>query len=394
MSFCYAVIGSGRQGVAAAYDLAKFGNAEEIIMIDLNKSKAKMAARHINKLLGREVARSEKVIISETNEGFIGPLGQLLIGTKLFVSAVPFQFNLDLMCLAVRLGVNMVDLGGHTWTTRQQLASYPMSAKSGVTIVPDCGMGPGMNISLALYAMSLLDVPKEVLIWDGGLPQNPKPPLNYMSTFHIDGLLNEYSGNASFIRNGEIVEVPALSGLELINFGPQIGILEAFVTSGGLSASPWTLKGKLQRLENRTLRYPGHYKYFKVLSDLGFLDRDKIVGSWGTAKRPYDTLKQMLVEMLPRDEEDICIMRVRCAGEKDGRSAYVVIELIDRFDPVTGFTAMQRLTGWHASIVGQMAVAGVLPSGAVPVEMVPGSAVVAEARKRGFVITEEVRYDA
>src|SRR3989344_6407432 len=252
MSFCYAVIGSGRQGVAAGYDLAKFGDAEEVIMVDLNKSRAKMAARRINKLLGREVARSEKAIISETDDGFIGPLGQLLIGTKLFVSAVPFQFNLDLMRLAVRSGVNMVDLGGHTWTTRQQLASYPMSAKSGVTIVPDCGMGPGMNISLALYAMSLLDVPKEVLIWDGGLPQNPKPPLNYFCSFSEDGLLNEYSGKASFIRNGKVVEVPALSDLELVDFGPQIGMLEAFVTSGGLSTAPWTFQDKLQRLENKT----------------------------------------------------------------------------------------------------------------------------------------------
>ena len=237
-------------------------------------------------------------------------------------------------------------------------------------------MGPGMNISLALYAMSLLDTPKEVFIWDGGLPQDPKPPLNYFSSFDINGLLNEYSGKASFIRNGDVVEVSALSELELIDFGSQIGMLEAFVTSGGLSTAPWTFRNKLQRLENKTLRYPGHCNYFKVLNDLGFLDRDLVVGERDGAARPYDILRRILKLHLSSGDKDICVMRVQCTGEKNSKPAQAIVELVDYFDPSTGFTAMQRLTGWHASIVGQMAAAGMLPSGVVPIEMVPGPAVV------------------
>ena len=391
MGYCYAVIGSGRQGIAAGYDLAKFGNAKRISMIDLDKMKAQTAASQINKLVGKDVAFGYYGDVRE-----LGRFELMLVGflreVSLLVSAVPYRYNLDLTRLAVKWDINMVDLGGHTWTTKQQLALYPMSDKPGVTIVPDCGMGPGMNISLALYAMSLLDASNEVLIWDGGLPQNPKPPLNYFFSFDVDGLLNEYSGKASFIRNGDVVEVPALSELELIDFGPQIGMLEAFVTSGGLSTAPWTFKDKLQRLENKTLRYPGHCNYFKVLNDLGFLDHNKIFKEWDKVVKPYDVLRQVLKLHLPSEGKDVCVMRVRCVGEKNGKPAQAIVELVDYFDPLTGFTAMQRLTGWHASIVGQMAVAGMLRSGAVPIEMVPGPTVVAEARKRGFVITEKVSY--
>jgi len=385
----YAVIGSGRQGVAAGYDLARFGSAEKVLMIDDVESQARNSAEKINNLLGTTVACPHKIDI----RGQKKQLEELLKGVILFISTVPYQHNFNLTLFAVHLGVNMVDLGGHTWTTRQQLSFCPMSDKPGVTVVPDCGMGPGMNISLALYAISLLDTPREVLIWDGGLPQNPKPPLNYFCSFSEDGLLNEYSGKASFIRNGKVVEVPALSDLELVDFGPQIGMLEAFVTSGGLSTAPWTFQGKLQRLENKTLRYLGHCNYFKVLNDLGFLDKNRrVIGELRRAVRPYDVLRQVLMSHLPSRGEDVCVVRVKCSGDKDGKPAQAVVELIDYFDPSTGFTAMQRLTGWHASIVGQMAVAGLLPSGAVPVEMVPGPAVVAEARKRGFIITEKIEF--
>ena len=379
----YAVIGSGRQGIAAGYDLAKFGNAEEVLMIDQNFVNAERAAAQINGLLGVQIASAHCHNLKNFDT-----LSFLLGGVSLFVSAVPYHYNHILTHFAMRLGINMVDLGGHTWTTKQQLASYPMSkvSDSCPTIVPDCGMGPGMNISLALYSMSLLDESKIVQIWDGGLPQDPQPPLNYFCSFSVEGLLNEYSGNAFFIRNGKVVEVPALSDLEGVTFG-EVGVLEAFVTSGGLSTMPWTFEGKLQRLENKTVRYPGHCNYFNALKDLGFLDRNNSVSIQhkGTPTL-YEVLREILKDRLPSAGKDVCVMRVKCTGKKDGRLAEAVVELVDRFDPVTGFTAMQRLTGWHASMVGQMAAAGELPSGAVPVEMVSGQRIVEEARRRGFTI--------
>lgn len=88
---------------------------------------------------------------------------------------------------------------------------------------------------------------------------------------------------------------------------------------------------------------------------------------------------------------DICVMRVTGRGDLAGQPSEVTVELIDRYDDATGFTAMQRLTGWHAAIVLGLAVRGQLTPGVRSVESIPGSLVVSEGRKRGWVFNESIR---
>jgi lysine 6-dehydrogenase len=239
MSFRYAVIGAGRMGLAAGYDLAKFGEAEEVKFIDIDLETVQAAAKRVNELLGSQVAEGHEVDINNIEQ-----LRSVLSGATSIISAVPYSHNLSLTDLALELGTNMVDLGGHTGIVKKQLEKNDKAKAKGITIIPDCGMGPGLNISLALYAMSLLDEPREVYIYDGGLPQKPVPPWNYVLTFNIGGLTNEYYGNAHFIRDGKVTEVPCFEGYEQLEF--PIGKLEAFVTSGGLSTMPWTFEDKRQ----------------------------------------------------------------------------------------------------------------------------------------------------
>ncbi len=385
MSFRYAVIGAGRMGLAAGYDLAKFGDAEEVRLIDIDLEAAETAADKVNELLDSQIVAAQKVDIAD-----IGQLSSILTGVTSIISAVPYSYNLSLTDLALGLGANMVDLGGNTDLVRQQLAKTEDAKTKEVTIVPDCGMGPGMNISLALYAMSLLDEPREVYIYDGGLPQNPEPPWNYVLTFNIGGLTNEYYGNANFIRDGKVTEVPCFEGYEQLEF--PIGTLEAFVTSGGLSTMPWTFEGILERLENKTLRYPGHCAQFKEFSDAGLFELEPVkIGDREII--PRELFHEFIEPQLRRsDVHDVCIIRIKCVGVKDGKPAEAVVELVDRFAPSTGFTAMQRLTGWHASIVAILAAKGKLEPGAVPIELaVPGNVIVNEVRKRGFVIDENTK---
>jgi lysine 6-dehydrogenase len=284
----------------------------------------------------------------------------------------------------------MTDLGGNTDIVKKQLEKNNEAIKKGITIVPDCGMGPGMNISLAVYAMSLLDEPWEVYIYDGGLPQKPEPPWNYVLTFNIGGLTNEYFGNANFIRDGKVTEVPCFEGYEKVE--SPIGTLEAFVTSGGLSTMPWTFKNKLVTLENKTLRYPGHCSQFKAFSDAGMFEPEPVkVGDQEII--PRDLFHKLIEPQLRKPEEhDVCIIQVKCIGTKNGKPAEAVVNLIDEFDTSTGFTAMQRLTGWHASIVAILAAKGKLGPGAIPIELaVPGRVIVDKARKRGIIITSKIR---
>lgn len=386
MGHRYAIVGTGRQGIASAYDFGKFGDADEIILIDIDLGAAEEAAAKINKLLGKPVARAVEADASDT-----AALEKILKGVDAFISGVHFPSNPGLTRLAIKLGANMCDFGGNTDVVREQMKLDAEARSAGVTVVPDCGMGPGLNISLAVYAMELLDEPREALIWDGGLPQDPKPPWNYALTFNIGGLTNEYYGSAYFLEGGKVTEFKALSGYETVDFPEPIGQLEAFVTSGGLSTSPWTFEGKIDRLENRTLRYPGHLEKLQAFDQLGLFEEEPIeVGRNKVV--PRDVLHALLEPQITgTDIRDICIMRVQSRGKKDGREATATIELIDRYNEETGLSAMQRLTGWHASIIAILAARGDVKKGVIPVELaVTGHKIVEEARLRGFDIKDSI----
>jgi lysine 6-dehydrogenase len=383
----YVVIGAGRQGVAAAYDLAVFGRADEIVLLDIDGQVAESGATRLNTLLGRSIARGAAV-----DAGDLRAVGPHLDGATGCISSVHFTFNLAITRLAIEKRVNLVDFGGNTGVVRQQLALDPEARAAGVAVVPDCGMGPGLNISLGTYVMQLVEEPREVLIWDGGLPQDPQPPWNYACAFALGGLTNEYDGDAFFLRDGKVTPVPAFTGYELLDFPQPLGRLEAFVTSGGLSTSPWTLEGKLQRLENKTLRYPGHVAQFKAFSDLGLLGLEPIAVG-GQQVIPRDVFHALLTPQIQREDfKDVCVMRVVGRGRTGGRDAEATVELVDRYDEKTGFTAMQRLTGWHASIMLIAAIDRKVRQGVVSVETaIPGKTVVDECRRRGFAIEETVR---
>lgn len=387
MAHKYVVLGAGRQGLAAAYDLAVFGQADQIALLDIDLNAARSGSERLNRLLGKTIAAP-----FQADAGKTGTVAPHLDGAAGLVSSAHYAFNLDLSRLAVSKKVHMVDFGGHTGVVRDQLTLDAEAAAAGVTVVPDCGMGPGLNVSLGTYVMSLVEECDEVLIWDGGLPQHPKEPWNYESTFSLAGLTNEYDGNAFFIRDGKVTPVPCFSGYEVLDFPEPIGRLEAFVTSGGLSTSPWTFEGKLKRLENKTLRYVGHWAQFKAFSDLGLLRLDPIEVR-GRQVVPRDVFHALLEPQICRDVvKDICVMRVKGIGRTRGKPAEAVTEVVDRYDETTGFTAMQRLTGWHGSILLIAAVNRMVRRGAVPVELsLPGRTIVEEFRRRGVAITEDVR---
>ena len=383
MSHQYAILGSGRQGTAAAYDLATYGDADSIVLGDLNRNVAQSATRRVNSLIGENIAEAKQVNVTKFESVL-----RFLKDKDVLLSAVPYSFNFNLTRLAVKAKVSMVDLGGHTDIVRKQLKFDTRAKKADITIVPDCGMGPGANITLAVYAIRKLDKVNEVRIYDGGLPMHPRPPWYYSLFFHIGGLTNEYTGSATFLREGKRVEVPALTEPEDISI-QSLGKLEARVTTGGLSTMPWTYEGKLQVLENKTLRYPGHWERIKAFSDLGLFS-DKAVRVNGRNVVPRNVFHTLFEpQIFNPNAQDIAVIHVVAKGYKGGRPATVVVELMDYYDKSTGFLAMERITGGHAAIVAALIAQGTIPSGAHPVEnAIPPDEYVREVRNRGIIVKE------
>ncbi len=382
MSYRYAILGAGRQGVSAAYDLARFGDAEEIVLYDLSWSGASSGAAKINQLIGREVAKGQFLDVRDGQE-----VRKAFFGIHSAISAVPYLYNLTLTEAAVDTGTNLCDLGGHTETSREILVLAEAAREKNVTIIPDCGMAPGLNINLGIHAMSFIEEPEELYIWDGGLPQNPVPPWNYVSTFHINGLTNEYHANANFIRDGKVTSVPCLTEIEALVFDSPLGTLEAAVTSGGLSTAPWDLKGKLKKLENKTLRYPGHWQTFEAYKRLGLFELET-VNMGETKVVPREFFHTLLEPKITgKKVRDIGIIRTKCSGLNNGTTASCTVELVDTFDDRTGFTAMEKLTGWHISLVAQLAAKGELPPGPLTVDkVIEGKALIEECDRRGWTL--------
>jgi lysine 6-dehydrogenase len=385
MGFQYAVLGAGRQGTACAYDLIKFGEADRVLLADQSLAVAQAAASRVNGLLNSDVAQGIELDVTDEENRVMA-----LAGLDVVVSAVPYFFNLELSQVAIQAGVSLCDLGGNTDLVRQQLALDPQAREAGVTIIPDCGQVPGMGTTLMVHAMGLLDEAEEVLMWDGGLPQNPRPPYDYLLTFNVAGLVNEYAEPPIFLRDGKLTEVAPMSELEEVDF-PPLGRLEAFVTGGGVSTLPWTFEGRLKTLQNKTLRYPGHYAKMHTFYELGLWRDDELLinSQWVRPRDVFETLLEPLVTF-PGDK-DVCAIRIRATGRKDSRPAAVTLEVVDFYDEETGFTAMERTTGWDVAIVAGMIARGQTPRGAVPVELaVPPELFVEELAKRGIEVTTQV----
>ena len=390
MKYTYAVLGAGRQGTASAYDMARWGEAKRVILADQDLAVAEKAAQRVNRLAGVQVAEAAQVEVTD-----LEAVEKVLQGVDAFVSAVPYYYNLDITRVAVKVGASMCDLGGNTDIVRQQHAFDAEARKRGISIIPDCGQVPGLGSSLTVYTMGLLDEAIDVYMWDGGLPQNPQPPFNYLLTFHVEGLTNEYAEPGIFLRNGKITEVEPMTELETVEFPDSVGTLEAFVAGGGTSTMPWTFEGKLRTLQNLTLRYPGHYQQLRAFWDLGLWSLNPIKAGKDQVV-PRDIFHALYEPKVtfpkdPQKSKDIVFVRVKALGKKDGHAAQALVELVDRFDEQTGFTAMERTTGWDAAIVAEMMAHGQTPRGAGGVEsFVPAVLFMNELRRRGFNVKEKV----
>jgi len=188
-----------------------------------------------------------------------------------------------------------------------------------------------------------------------------------------------------------VLDIRYPASIELVDFQPedQPGFRPE-LSPQHVRFDTW-FEGRLQTLQNKTLRYPGHYAQLRAFYDLGLWDLTPIrVGDVKVVPRDvFHALFEPKVTF-PGDK-DMVVLRVKAVGKKDGHDAEAVLELIDYFDEETGFTAMERCTGWSAAIVAEMMARGEIPPGAGGVEtQVPARPFVEQLRQRGIEVAERV----
>ena len=370
------VLGAGRMGHGAVYDLVRQSDVEQVTVADAVAERAARVASTVGN------GKAKPVHLDVTRHADVV---ELMRQHDAVLSCVVYKLNAQLARAAVEAGTNFCDLGGNNDVVAEELALDADARARGVNIIPDCGLAPGMVAVLVAHGLARGGF-DQVHIRVGGLPLDPKPPLDYQLVFSVEGLINEYVERARVVRGGKITHVDSMTELESLDFPEPFGRMEAFQTSGGTSTLPETYDGRLRELDYKTIRYPGHCDKFKTMIDLGLCSSDAVQVD-GMRVAPRQVLADLLVRNLPADEPDVVLVRVDFSG---GGKA-LRYEIIDRYDEASGLSAMMRTTAFPASIVAlMMARRQITSRGALPQERcVPPELFVRELAARNIVLAEQ-----
>ncbi len=377
------VLGAGLQGSACAYDL----------LLDPDVTEVRIADLHVNDLpefLAKAPGAARKLRPMQLDVRDRATVLAAMKGCDAVMSAIPYYFNFEMAQYAVEAGVHFSDLGGNTEIVFEQKSLDAEAKKKNISVMPDCGLAPGMVNILAEHGIRQLDTVDAVKIFVGGLPQHPQAPLNYQIVYSLEGVLDYYTTLSWVLRNGKRTQVKALSEVEPVTFPSPIGTLEAFHTAGGLSTMAFEYEGKIAMMEYKTLRYPGHAKIMEAIRDLGLLEQNPIDVK-GVQVSPRDVAVAAMGPRLTKPESaDLVALRVIVAGKKDGKPKTLEWELVDRYDEAHGISAMERTTGYSLAITGLMQARGQVTTMGVhtPDEAMPAEPYIAELRKRGIDIRE------
>jgi saccharopine dehydrogenase-like NADP-dependent oxidoreductase len=277
-------------------------------------------------------------------------------GQAAVVSAAPFFLNAEIARAARDAGAHYFDLTEDVATTK---AIRALADSAATAFVPQCGLAPGFVGIVAGDLAKRFDAARAVKMRVGALPRYPVNRLKYNLTWSTDGLINEYCNPCEALRDGALVSLQPLEGLEpLVIDGIEY---EAFNTSGGLGTLCETLAGKVESLDYKTIRYPGHCEALRLLlEDLGL-------------SRKRGVLKEIFEAALPETPQDVVHILVTASGFRGG---HLVQETFTRtvFGLGPEETAIQRTTAAGACVLLDLVLSGRVPS-------------------RGFVRQEDVPLD-
>jgi len=275
------------------------------------------------------------------------------------VSALPYFLNKAIARIAHDLALHYFDLTEDVETT-QYIRELSKTSKS--VMAPQCGLAPGLIGIIGADLTKTFTKLRDIELRVGALPRYPNGLLAYSFTWSPAGVINEYIKDAEAIHNGERKMLTSLDGLEYINIEGQE--FEAFTTSGGLGTMCETFEGKVDTLNYKTIRYPGHMKLMKFLLYELIMKEDK------------DQLETILKAAKPPVKEDVVYVYAVVEGWQKER--LFRNEYFKAFHPIEIQGKVWRAISWTtaASIaaVVEMVAHGVLPN-------------------QGFIKQEEIPYD-
>ncbi len=346
------VLGAGMVGSTMAIDMAR---KHHVTLTDISKDVLNKVKQKCSDLTILQLDATNKHKLQSTIKQH-----------DLVINAVPGFLGFETLKSIIEAGMNVIDI---SFFPENSLELDALAKEHGVTAIVDCGVAPGMdNVILGYYneIMKLTDF--ECLV--GGLPRVKKWPFCYKAPFSPIDVIEEYTRPARYVEHGEMVVREALTDCEYVEFD-RVGTLEAF-NSDGLRSIIYTMP-HIPNMKEKTLRYPGHVEYVKVLKESGFFGTEEIEVD-GKQISPLDFTSKVLFNewKLGETEEEITVMRVTLKGENaEGQIEEVVYDMYDEYSPGTGTSSMARTTGYTATAAANLFLDGIFAEkGVFPPELV------------------------
>ena len=346
------VLGAGMVGSAMAIDLAKI-------------HKVTISDRDPN-VLNKTKQRCQDLDILELNVTDVNNLQTIIKQFDLVICAVPGFLGFQTLKAIIEAEMNVVDI---SFFPENSLELDTLAKEKNVTAIVDCGVAPGMDNYILGYYNEIMELTDfECLV--GGLPKIKKWPFNYKAPFSPIDVIEEYTRPARYVENSKIIVREALTDCEYIEFD-NIGTLESF-NSDGLRSIIFTMP-HIPNMKEKTLRYPGHVEYIKVLKESGFFNEDDI-DIKGAKISPLEFTSKILFDAwkLGETEEELTVMRVTIKGKNNqGQIEEVVYDLFDTYCPETKTASMSRTTGYTATATANLMLEGLFTDkGVFPPELV------------------------
>ena len=333
------VLGAGMVGSTIAIDLS---NKHKITLTDFNLEALNKAEQKCNKLTIQLLDVTDKNTLQETIKKF-----------DLVVCAVPGFLGFETLKSIIEAEMNVIDI---SFFSENSLELDALAKEKNITAIVDCGVAPGMdNVILGYYNEKMKLTDFECLV--GGLPKVKKWPFCYKAPFSPIDVIEEYTRPARYIENGKMITREALTDCEFVEFD-NVGTLESF-NSDGLRSIMFTMP-HIKNMKEKTLRYPGHVEYVRVLKESGFFNTKEIEVN-GTKISPLDFTSKVLFNewKLGETEEEITVMRITVKGENtDGKIEEITYTLHDEYCSETKTSSMARTTGYTASAAANLFLEG------------------------------------
>lgn len=373
------VIGAGTIGTAVVRELCE--RTEDITQVQVCDTHSR-SLQALHERVQSSVLRSFQ--IDARDHSVLGPI---IRGSDCVVSCVPPELNPKLAELCVDRSIHFCDLGGNESIVQQELALGVRAREKSVWVVPNCGLAPGLVNILCLYGVDQFDTVEAARLRVGDVPLHPEPPFRFRISWSAERIVDDYTNPALLIEDGQLKEIAPLSRDEVITFEEPFGNMEAFCTQGGLSTLTETLSDRVQMLDHKTIRWPGHAHQMRFVMGLGFGEKRKIDVRTHLTYR--DVLVRRMRDRLGGTYADAVLMRVLIQGQKDGQAKTLVFEMIEQYNDETDFTAIMRCTSIPTvSIVRMIAQNQVSGGGAsVPEQVVPRQEYYEALTERGLNIS-------